>query len=88
MTDDALMKPVLFYRYGPPETLALREVPVPRPAPRDIRVRVHATTVGLTDTATLPAHPFFAHAVTGLLRPKIRALGMVSRGWSTGRAMA
>ncbi len=39
-------------------------------------MRVHATTVGRTDTAILKAHPFFARAMTGLIRPKMRTLGM------------
>ena len=76
MTDAPMMKAVVFHRYGPPETLSLREVPVPRPAPGEILVRVRATTVNRTDTATLRAHPFFARAMTGLLRPKMQTLGM------------
>jgi NADPH:quinone reductase-like Zn-dependent oxidoreductase len=76
MTDALMMKAVVFNRYGPPETLSLREVPVPRPAPNEIRVRVIATTVNRTDTATLRAHPFFARAMTGLFRPKMQTLGM------------
>jgi len=76
MTDATMMKAVVFHQYGSPETLSLREVPVPRPAPGEIRVRVLATTVNRTDTATLRAHPFFARAMTGLLRPKMQTLGM------------
>ena len=76
MTDTTTMKAVVFDRYGPPETLSLREVPIPRPAPGEIRVRVMATTVNRTDTATLRAHPFFARLMTGLLRPKMQTLGM------------
>jgi len=71
-----MMKAVVFDRYGPPETLSLREVPVPRPAAGEIRVRVIATTVNRTDTATLRAHPFFARAMTGLFHPKMQTLGM------------
>jgi NADPH:quinone reductase-like Zn-dependent oxidoreductase len=70
------MRSVLFNRYGPPETLALGDVPCPQPAAGEVLVRVHATTVNRTDTATLRAHPFFARAMTGLLRPKMRTLGV------------
>ena len=70
------MKAAVFDRYGPPERLTLRDVPVPEPKPGDVRVRVIASTVGRTDTSTLRAHPFFARAMTGLLRPKMRILGM------------
>lgn len=70
------MKAVVFERYGSPEELSLQDVPTPHPAKCEVRVRVHATTVNRTDTATLRAHPFFARAMTGLLRPKMRTLGM------------
>lgn len=71
-----MMKAAALGRYGPPETISLRQVPIPSPAPGEIRVRVLATTVNRTDTATLRAHPFFARAMTGLLRPKMQRLGM------------
>ncbi len=70
------MKAIVFHRYGPPDVLALQDVPVPRPVAGEIRIRVHASTVNRTDTATLRAHPFFARAMTGLLRPKMQTLGM------------
>lgn len=76
MTNAAKMKAVVFHRYGSPGRLSLREVPVPRPVQGEILVRVRATTVNRTDTATLRAHPFFARAMTGLLRPKMQTLGM------------
>ena len=76
MADASTMRAVVFSRYGAPEGLSFRDVPLPRPAGDEIRVRVHATTVNRTDTATLRAHPFFMRVITGLLRPKIRTLGM------------
>ncbi|WP_421857331.1 NAD(P)-dependent alcohol dehydrogenase [Oricola sp.] len=76
MTDKATMKAIVFDRYGPPENLSLAEVPVPSPSAGEIRIRVHASTVNRTDTATLRAHPFFARAMTGLLRPKMHTLGV------------
>ena len=76
MTDRTTMKAVVFDRYGPPEELSLARIPIPSPASGEIRVRVHASTVGRTDTATLRAYPFFARAMTGLLRPNMHTLGM------------
>ena len=76
MIDATMMKAAVFHRYGPPERLSLEEVPIPHPAAGEIRIRVVATTVGRTDTATLRAHPFFARAMTGLVRPKMQTLGM------------
>jgi len=63
-------------RYGSPDVLALRDIPAPQPADGEIQVRVHATTVGRTDTCALRAHPFFVRAFTGLLRPKRTVLGL------------
>ncbi len=70
------MKAVVFDRYGPPEVQTLLDVPIPHPAAGEVRVKIRATTVGRTDTATLRAHPFFARFMTGLFRPKMRTLGM------------
>jgi NADPH:quinone reductase-like Zn-dependent oxidoreductase len=76
MNDTSTMKAVVFDRYGSPDMLSLRHVPIPRPTADEVRVRVHATTVTRTDTATLRADPFFARAMTGILRPKMHTLGM------------
>lgn len=70
------MKAVVIKGYGSPESLELREVPLPHPAKNEVRVRVHVSTVTRTDTATLSAHPFFMRAMTGLFRPKMQSLGM------------
>lgn len=43
------MRAVVVTRYGAPEVLALREVPRPAPGPRDLLVRVKATTVSSGD---------------------------------------
>ncbi len=76
MNNATMMRAVVFHRYGPPETLSLQEVPIPNPAAGEVRVRVHASTVGRTDTTTLRAHPFFARAMTGYFRPRMQTLGM------------
>ncbi|MDJ0629677.1 MAG: NAD(P)-dependent alcohol dehydrogenase [Rhodobacter sp.] len=70
------MKSVVFETYGGPDRLSVRSLPVPNPSKGEIRVKVRATTVNRTDTATLRGHPFFARAMTGLILPKMRTLGM------------
>lgn len=70
------MKALVAERYGPPETLRIQDVPIPVPTSDDIRVRVCASTVSRTDTATVRGHPFFARAATGLLRPTNTIMGM------------
>ncbi len=49
MNNATMMKAVVFHSYGPPERLSLQEVPIPNPAAGEVRVRVHASTVGRTD---------------------------------------
>ena len=72
----ATMKAAVNDRYGPPDVIRIRQVPKPEPGSTDVLVRVHATTVSRTDCAALRAHPFFARAFTGLLRPRNTILGM------------
>ncbi len=70
------MKAVINERYGSPNVLAIREMPIPEPKAGEILVKVHATTVGRTDACALRAHPFFMRPYTGLLRPKHEILGL------------
>jgi NADPH:quinone reductase-like Zn-dependent oxidoreductase len=70
------MKAAVNERYGSPDVLVVREVPRPEPNANEIRVKVHATTVGRTDSCALRAHPFFVRPFTGLLRPKRKILGL------------
>jgi len=70
------MKAVVNERYGSPEVLAIREMPIVEPKAGEILVKVHATTVGRTDSCALRAHPFFVRPYTGLLRPKRTILGL------------
>jgi len=45
----AEMEAVVIDEYGPPSVLELRDVPVPRPGPREVLVAVHAAGVGVWD---------------------------------------
>ena len=74
------MRALIADRYGTPDTLQIRDVPVPVPGPKELLIRVEATTVNRTDTATLAAHPFFARAATGLVRPRFPIFGMEFSG--------
>jgi len=70
------MKAVVNERYGSPDVLDIREMPRPEPKAGEILIRVHATTVGRTDSCALRAHPFFVRPYAGLLRPKRTVLGL------------
>ncbi len=62
-------------RYGGPEVLALRDVPVPRPGKGDVLVRVQATTVSSGDRRIRSLD----------LPPGMTTLGRLALGWSRPR---
>ena len=64
------MKALVYTKYGPPDVLQLKEVERPTPKDDEILVKVYATTVNRTDSATIRAIPWFARVFTGLLKPK------------------
>jgi NADPH:quinone reductase-like Zn-dependent oxidoreductase len=61
--------------YGPPETLSVREVPIPEPGPGEILVRVRATTVNRTDCGALWGKPYVFRFFVGWPRPRVPATG-------------
>jgi NADPH:quinone reductase-like Zn-dependent oxidoreductase len=70
------MKAYLRTTYGPPETLELRDVPIPVPSDDQVLVRVRATSVNMGDIDYLYGRPRFARLGTGLRGPKDKALGL------------
>jgi len=70
------MKAVVNERYGSPDVLEIRDIPMPRAEAGEILVKVHATTVGRTDSCALRAHPWFVRPYAGLVRPKRTVLGL------------
>lgn len=70
------MKAVVNERYGSPDVLVIREIATPIPEIGEILVKVHATTVGRTDSCALRAHPWFVRPYAGLLRPRRTVLGL------------
>jgi len=69
------MKAVVQDRYGGPEQLRLEDIPPPEPNKDQIRVRVLACGVNLSDWEYLIGSPFYARLVGGLTRPKHAVLG-------------
>jgi NADPH:quinone reductase-like Zn-dependent oxidoreductase len=75
------VKAAVFYRYGPPEVLEIRDVPKPVPGDGEVLVRVHSTTVCAADWRIRKADPFLARLAFGLRRPtKLHVLGMEFSG--------
>lgn len=64
------MKAIVYTKYGSPDVLQLKEVAKPAPKDNEVLVKIQATTVNRTDSATVRAKPFFMRIVTGLFKPK------------------
>lgn len=69
------MKAALRVQYGPPSALHIGEVSKPTPKPREILVKVYATTVNRTDCAVLTGWPLAIRLFTGLFKPKMPITG-------------
>jgi NADPH:quinone reductase-like Zn-dependent oxidoreductase len=75
------MRAAVHRRFGGPEVVTVDAVAVPEPGPRDILVRVHASTVSAADhrarAKDIPAGLGLLSSLTlGLFRPKRSILGM------------
>ncbi len=68
------MKAVVYDRYGPPDVLRVEDVPDPLPATGQVRVKVAATSVNLSDWECLRGSPAYAR-IGGLRSPARRTLG-------------
>ncbi|WP_460712724.1 NAD(P)-dependent alcohol dehydrogenase [Nocardioides dilutus] len=68
------MKAVVRDRYGSTDVLRVEDVPVPSPAAGQVRVRVAATSVNLSDWEGLRGSPAYAR-IGGLRVPARRTLG-------------
>ena len=68
------MKAVVYDRYGPPDVLRVEDVPAPSPADGQVRVKVAATSVNLSDWECLRGSPAYAR-MGGLRSPARRTLG-------------
>jgi len=68
------VKAVVDDRYGSPDVLRVVDVPVPSPATSQVRVKVAATSVNLSDWERLRGSPGYAR-LGGLRHPARRTLG-------------
>ena len=69
------MRAVVNTEYGGPDVLRVVDVDRPVPAPDEVLVEVHATTVNRTDCGFRAPWPWFVRLFAGLRRPKRTILG-------------
>ncbi|MCP4320142.1 MAG: NAD(P)-dependent alcohol dehydrogenase [Hyphomicrobiales bacterium] len=69
------MKAVAYNRYGGPEQLRFSDIEMPEPKKGQVRVKVSACAVNLSDWEYLVGSPFYSRLVGGLFRPKVPVLG-------------
>jgi NADPH:quinone reductase-like Zn-dependent oxidoreductase len=69
------MKEAFRDRYGPPEVVQLREVPVPEPAEGEVLVRVRAASVNRADLDGLKPKPGFVRLFLGFRAPRNHGIG-------------
>ena len=62
-------------RYGSPDVVALRDVPMPDPGEGQVRVKVHAASVNRADLDLLYPNPGFTRLFLGLRRPRDGRIG-------------
>ena len=74
------MRAVVQDRYGSPDVLRIEDVPVPEPAAGQVRVKVAATSLNLSDWEGLTGSPGYAR-LGGLRAPRRRTLGSDVAGW-------
>jgi len=74
------MRAIISSKYGSPEVLQLKEVPVPEPADDEVRVRVKAAVVGPSDIAFRKADPFIIRLMYGLWKPRLVIPGVEFAG--------
>jgi len=64
------MRAVIRTTYGGPEVLSLKNVKRPVPKPKELLIRVHATTINRTDCGLLTGKPLIIRLFVGLRSPK------------------
>lgn len=69
------MKASFRTHYCKPESLEIREIPLPEPQANEILVQVKASTINRTDLGVLTGKPYAIRAFAGLSKPKIPVTG-------------
>jgi NADPH:quinone reductase-like Zn-dependent oxidoreductase len=74
------MKAAVYFQYGQPSVLEVKEVAKPSPKDNEILLRIKASAVNSGDVKLRKADPFAVRFFYGLIKPKINILGSVFSG--------
>lgn len=74
------MKAMVYYRYGSPDVLELKEIEKPIANDDEVLVKVHAAAVTPLDWHFLTGTPYMARILAGLFKPKNNILGIDMAG--------
>ncbi len=74
------MKAMVYYNYGSPDVLELKEIEKPVPNDDEVLVKVHAADVTPLDWHFLTGTPYVARIMAGLFKPKNNILGIDTAG--------
>ena len=69
------MKAIVYYKYGSPDAVGIREMEKPTPNDGEVLVQVKTASVNAYDWHLLRAKPFFTRFLSGLFKPKNNVLG-------------
>jgi NADPH:quinone reductase-like Zn-dependent oxidoreductase len=69
------MKAAVYYNYGPPEVVTIKDIETPIPKNNEILIKVHAGTVNRTDSGFRSAEYFISRFWTGVFKPNNPVLG-------------
>ncbi|UXI65999.1 NAD(P)-dependent alcohol dehydrogenase [Tahibacter amnicola] len=70
------MKSLVYYEYGSPDVLQVRDVEMPAPRPNELRIRMRAASVNPADLYLLRGSPYMLRFQIGLRRPKNNGIGL------------
>ena len=64
------MKAIVQTQYGTPDILQIKEIATPIPTDNEVLIKIHATTVEMTDAIFRSGKDPMARLATGLFKPK------------------
>lgn len=70
-----IMKAAIYTKYGPPQVVSVTDTHKPQPGPKEVLIKIHATTVNRTDCGFRSAEYFISRFWSGLLKPNTKILG-------------